>query len=621
MSYNFQAIEPHWQNVWEREGALNVRSASNAPDVYILSMFPGPSGPLHMGHAKNYVIGDVLMRYRIRKGDNVFHPMGWDAFGLPAEIAAIKHNVHPRDWTEQHIDIQKRQFRSLGIHHDWSHEINTSVSDYYRWNQWLFLKLHERGLAYQAERAVNWCPQCQTTLANEEVIEETCERCDTPIIQKPLNQWFLKITAYADALLDGLDKLPDWPRRMRTIQRNWIGRSENGETVTYNLRDWCISRQRYWGTPIPIVHCKTCGTVPVPETELPVQLPHMADFEPDGQSPLARVSEFVQTVCPSCGQPARRETDTMTGFVCSAWYFLRFASPNTEDRPFDSESVHRWMPMAHYIGGKEHAVGHLMYARFITRFLKDIGHIDFSEPFTHLFNQGVVYKDGAKMSKSRGNVVSIEQMTQTYGADTARMFVLFATPTDRDMDWNDDGVQGIHRFLHRVWQAITGDTSSQSAENGDLMKIAHRTIRAVTQDLERLHYNTAISRLMELTTAIQQQGASSEEIQHARETLVLLIAPFAPHIAESLWRHLGHTDSVHLTSWPTPNSALAARQTVSIAVQINGKTRDVFDAPHHVQEDDIIQVAKERKRIRKHLENHVVHRTVYVPNRLINFVL
>ena len=619
--YDFRAIEHRWQAAWQREGALNVQS--DAPDVYVLEMFPGPSGPLHMGHAKNYVIGDVVARYGIRKGDNVFHPMGWDAFGLPAEIAAIKQRVHPREWTQRHIEIQKKQFRSLGIHHDWTHEISTSDPGYYRWNQWLFLKLYERGLAYQAERDVNWCPQCNTTLANEEVIAGVCERCDTPVAQKSLRQWFLKITAYADDLLNGLDGLSGWPDRIKTIQRNWIGRSENA-SATFEMRDWCISRQRYWGTPIPIVHCNACGPVPVPEADLPVRLPHIADFAPDGRAPLARASGFVRTSCPACARPARRECDTMTGFVCSSWYFLRFTSPHSADRPFDPDAARRWLPVAYYIGGKEHATGHLMYARFITRFLKDIGQIDIAEPFTCLFNQGVVHKDGTKMSKSRGNAVSIEHMVETYGADTARVFVLFATPPDQDMTWSDSGAEGIFRFLNRVWRTVTSEGMPTSSADPGLKRMVHRTIRAVTADMERLHHNTAISRLMELTTAIHravEQGAPRNAIDGARKTLVALLAPFAPHIAEDLWHRLGYATSVHRASWPAFDPDLATEPTATIAVQINGKTRDRIDMPRGSAQSEVERATAGRSRVQKHLAGRTVSRTIYVPDQLINFII
>lgn len=623
-TYDFRAIETHWQTVWQRDKTLNVRPKSSAPDVYILDMFPGPSGPLHMGHAKNYVIGDVITRYRIRQGDNVFHPMGWDAFGLPGEIAAIKQGVHPRDWTQQHIAIQKAQFQSLGIHHDWDCEINTSDPEYYRWNQWLFLKLYERGLAYQAEQAVNWCPHCQTTLANEEIIDQMCERCDTPVEQKILRQWFLKITAYADVLLESLKDLPEWPESIKMMQTHWIGRTEDPEKGTvFKLRDWCISRQRYWGTPIPIVHCDVCGAVPIAESDLPVRLPHIDHFTPDGQSPLSRVSDFVDTSCPKCHHPARRECDTMTGFVCSSWYFLRFTSPTEKAMPFDIDAVRRWLPVAHYIGGKEHAVGHLMYARFMTHFLKDIGLIPFEEPIKHLFNQGVVYKDGTKMSKSRGNVVSIEHMVKTYGADTARVFVLFATPPDRDMAWSDTGVEGIFRFLNRVYRLVTTNNQPIGQRfNETLVRAIHRTICQVTTDLERLHYNTAISRLMELTNAIAQameKDISAMAIIQAKKTLVALMAPFAPHLSEALWQHLGHTQSVHCSPWPTYDPVWVQEKIMTI--QINGKTRDQVDFQSNPSQSDIEQMAIQRTRIKPYLVGKTVCKTIYVPNRLINFVI
>lgn len=774
-TYDFEDIEKHWQAVWEAEKTLNVEEGSNKSKVYILDMFPGPSGPLHMGHVKNYGIGDVIARYRIRRGDNLFRPIGWDAFGLPAEIAAINHGVHPREWTDKHIAIQSRQFRSLGIHNDWSAEINTSDPEYYRWNQWLFLKLYEHGLAYRAVRSVNWCPHCRTTLANEEVIAGACERCDVQIIEKPLLQWFLKITAFAEALLSGLDDLDDWPDPIKTIQRNWIGRSEGAEVcfeipsietrltvfttrpdtlfgitfialssdhpiakqvgchlaedetgmdtgicavhpikkdqipifianyvlmdygtgaimgvpahderdfgfakahglpikpviesdgslpnsnkghlihsdrfngehsdeasksiaqwlnghqcggpkVTFKLRDWCISRQRYWGTPIPILHCDSCGTVPVPEPDLPVCLPSMTDFVPDGQPPLSRAADFVQTTSPLCGKPAQRECDTMTGIVCSSWYFLRYLSPHNHDLIFDTRAVKNWLPVANYIGGKEHSVGHLMYARFICHFLNQLGMIDFTEPFTHLFNQGVVGKEGSKMSKSRGNVVSIEDMITQYGADTARLFVLFATPPDRDMEWSVDGVAGIHRFLNRVWRTIR-DVKQQpevQAIDEKLIRTTHQTIQAVTEDLDRWRHNTAISRLMELTNAIHQtQSDGLSTTREACETLVSLIAPFAPHLAEELWHQLGHTSSIHRSPWPTHNAGLATEQTLKVTIQVNGKLRDTIRVARSMAKSDVIDKAQNSQRVAMSLAQYGIQRTIYVPNRLVNFV-
>lgn len=618
--YDFHKIEKHWQDVWSSDKTQS-ECANEQPKAYVLAMFPGPSGPLHMGHAKNYVIGDVIARYRIRQGDHVFHPIGWDAFGLPAEIAAIKHGVHPREWTDKHIAIQSQQFRSLGIHFDWSAEINTSDPEYYRWNQWLFVKLYERGLAYQAESTVNWCPQCQTTLANEEIVENQCERCDTEIVEKSLKQWFLKITAYADSLLHELDHLPNWPEQIKNMQRRWIGRSEDAQGhTTYHLRDWCISRQRYWGTPIPIVHCPVCGTVPIPESALPVRLPDMTNFVPDGKPPLSRVSDFVNTTCPKCNEPAQRECDTMTGFVCSSWYFLRFLSPQNSDQMFDPNTASTWMPVANYIGGKEHGVGHLMYARFITHFLHDLGLVPSKEPFTQLFNQGVVYKDGSKMSKSRGNVVSIENIVSQYGADTARMFVLFATAPDRDMEWNDEGVAGTHRFLNRVWRIVSQEPYANQHIDPTLNRIVHQTIQAVTADMERFHYNTAISQIMELANAIQQAKQISN-IHPACEVLISLMAPFAPHISETLWQKLGHTFSIHQTPWPTHDPNQITEETIQIAIQVNGKIRDTIQVPRTSSQEDIIQTARQSQRISTHLHQQKIQRTIYVPNRLVNFVI
>jgi len=800
--YDHREIEPRWQETWQRDGTLRPRGAPGPGDTYVLDMFPNPSGPLHMGHCKNYSIGDVVARYRVRRGENVFHPMGWDAFGLPGEIAAQQAGAHPRDWTLRNIRIEKAQFRKLGIDYDWSHEICSCDPEYYRWNQWLFLKMLERGLAYRADAPVNWCARCNTSLANEEVVAGACERCGTEAEKRPMRQWFLRTTAYADELLEGLDALEGWPDRIRTMQRNWIGRAEGAEvkfavegsdleldvfttrpdtiygvtfmalspehpaaarlcgnaaaldrvrkaqtevgdvpvgvptgaearhpltgalvpiwvadyvlleygtgavmgvpahdardfafaeahglpiervvdapgcvgevlpyedpgtmvssgqfsglssaeggaavaaalsergaggaSVSFRLRDWCISRQRYWGTPIPVVHCEKCGVVPVPEELLPVRLPHMVAFKPDGRSPLARHEGFVNALCPACGGHAERECDTMTGFVCSAWYFLRFTSPDEAAGPFDPEAVRRWAPVKCYIGGKEHAVGHLLFSRFVTRVLRDMGLVDFSEPFAQLYNQGVVYKGGAKMSKSKGNVVSVDEVVERYGADTARMFVLFATPPDRDMAWNDSGVEGIHRFLGRVWRAVSEARTAPEGSRGEgseasteaLTRATHRAVKAVTVDMERMHYNTAISRLMELTTAVQQAsqggaGPAGAALREARETLVSLLAPFAPHICEELWSAMGKCGSVHRAQWPVHDPSWTATETATVVVQVDGRVRDRFEAPVGTPDSELEATAASQERVQAHLVGCTVRRTVVVPDRLVNFV-
>ncbi|MCQ2559950.1 MAG: leucine--tRNA ligase, partial [Clostridia bacterium] len=748
--YEFKEIENKWQKIWAENNLYKTQDNSDKPSYYCLEMFPYPSGKLHMGHVRNYSIGDVLARFKTMQGFNVLHPMGWDAFGLPAENAAIKHgNMHPADWTFSNIASMREQLKQLGLSYDWEREVATCHPGYYRWTQWLFLRLLEKGLAYKKKAAVNWCPSCSTVLANEQVKEGVCERCGSEVEKRELEQWFFRITDYADRLLDDLKLLEGWPDKVKIMQDNWIGRSEgalldfaiegleekitvfttrpdtvygvsyvvlapehplvarviagksqaaeieqfvsemrnlnelartsteaekighftgaycfnplngekvpilvanyvlyeygtgavmgvpahdtrdfafaqkynlpikvviqpkgqtlSGESLTeafvedgimvnsaqfdgmgnreglaaiidyaekigagrrkvqYRLRDWLISRQRYWGAPIPVIYCEKCGVVPVPEADLPVLLPREVEFKPTGRSPLADKESFVQTVRPHCGQPARRETDTMDTFMCSSWYFYRYTSARLETAPWELDKVKKWLPVDQYIGGVEHAILHLLYSRFFTKFLYDLGLVDNQEPFQNLLTQGMVLKDGSKMSKSKGNVVSPEEIIETYGADTARLFILFAAPPERELDWSDQGVEGSYRFLHRVWRlllalegqfkAAGGSLANLQGEGQKLHRITHLTIKKVTEDIgKRFNFNTAVSAIMELVNALYHYKdlpqLNNAVVQEALTSLLILLAPFAPHMTEELWEEMGKSGSIHQQSWP-----------------------------------------------------------------------
>ncbi len=821
--YNFREIEDKTRQMWAEADLYAVPDFNERPKYYCLEMFPYPSGKLHMGHVRNYAIGDVVARFRTMQGYDVLHPMGWDAFGLPAENAAIKHGIPPAEWTWDNIASMREQLKSLGVSYDWNREVASCHPGYYRWTQWLFLLLYKNGLAYKRKAPVNWCPSCATVLANEQVVGGVCERCKTEVQRRELEQWFFKITDYADRLLKDLEKLPGWPDKVKIMQKNWIGRSEgayvefaikgregkikvfttrpdtlygvtymvlapehplvpsltaperreeveafvkraagmsevdrttgeaekegiplgsycinpltgeevpiftanyvlleygtgcvmgvpahdqrdfefarkynlpvrvviqpkggelDGDTmeeaypgpgflvnsdvfngifytdaipavtkylermglgcrhVNFRLRDWLISRQRYWGAPIPIVYCDKCGTVPVPEDQLPVMLPENVAFKPTGQSPLTEEPDFVNTTCPTCGGPARRETDTMDTFVCSSWYFLRYTSPREENGPWDRAKVNRWMPVDQYIGGVEHAILHLMYSRFFTKVLHDLGWVDAEEPFTNLLTQGMVLKDGAKMSKSKGNVVSPEDILERYGADTTRLFVLFAAPPERDLEWSDQGVEGCYRFLQRVWRLVapSADEVAKAPKvpaeglvgvNRELRRLTHQTIKKVTEDVqERFNFNTAISAVMELVNgmyhyrdrvpAIDQDPAVWRE---AVENLLLLLCPFAPFITEELWSRIGHSGSIHKEAWPGYRPDLLVEDQLTIVIQINGKVRDRIVVPADISNDDLKRLVMEQPRIQQLIEGKEIVKVVPVPKKLVNIVV
>jgi len=821
--YDFSAVEAKWQRLWDETGAFSVREEPGKPKFYLLEMYPYPSGRIHMGHVRNYSIGDVIARFKMMRGANVLHPFGWDALGMPAENAAIKHDIHPQTWTLDNIAHMKGQLRQMGFAYDWTREVSTCLPEYYMWNQWIFLKLFERGQAFRRKSWINWCPDCRTVLANEQAAGGVCWRCSTPVEQRRMDHWFLKITDYAEELLSGHDELRKWPEHVLLMQKNWIGRSEGayvdfrvpalggepvrvfttridtiygatflvlspehpfsqalvdpadaqklqawvaelragsrlrageaetekegldtGKTavnpftgeavpiwiasyvlmeygtgaimgvpahdardfefatkyglpipevivpetpstdrkegalfeglgrlvrsgpftgltsaeamdkmaayakergfgekaVTYRLRDWGISRQRYWGTPIPIIHCPACGTVPVPYEDLPVRIPYEAEFTGEAGSPLEKIPSFVNVSCPKCGGPARRETDTMDTFVDSSWYFFRYASPVEDKLPFTPEAAAYWMPVDLYIGGVEHAILHLIYARFFTKVLRDLGLTGLGEPFPHYLAQGMVTKDGSAMSKSKGNVVDPDEMIRNYGADALRLFILFASPPEKEFAWNEKGIEGGSRFLGRVWTlfreiedglspAGTASGTHDPAAFARLQKKLHQTIRKVGEDVEkRFHLNTAISAIMEFANVLRETKdalATSAEgrdlLRRAVETLVLALAPFTPHIAEEMWSRLGKEALVLRAAWPSFDPALAEDEKATIVVEVNGKVRDRFETGRDASEDEIKAEALALPRIRHLLDGRDVRKVVCIKNKIVNIVV
>ena len=817
-------IEAKWQKYWEENKTFKVEMNKDKPKSYVLEMFPYPSGNLHMGHVRNYSIGDVIARFRTMKGFNVLHPMGWDSFGMPAENAAIKHNIPPKKWTLENIANMTRQLKALGLSYDWDREVTTCKEDYYKWTQWFFELFYKRGLAVKKESAVNWCDTCNTVLANEQVIDGKCWRCDHEVVKKDLSQWFFKITDYADELLKDLDLLPGWPERVKTMQHNWIGRSEglefsfeipalndtvavyttrpdtaygvtfmalaaehplikkicennpkadeinafcervrnkseiertssesekegvftgvycinpftgrkveiwvtnyvlydygtgavmgvptgdqrdwmfadkygiekivticpvgkelkleemtcayeekegmlvnSGEftgmemhkamsaimdkaeaegfgkrRVNYRLRDWLISRQRYWGAPIPIIYCPHCGEVLVPEDQLPVRLPEDVSFTAGAKSPLATSEEFVHCKCPKCGADATRETDTMDTFLCSSWYYLRYTDAHNDKMPFDKELNNYWGPVDQYIGGIEHAILHLLYSRFFVKVLRDAGLVDYDEPFSNLLTQGMVIKDGAKMSKSLGNVVSPEEILSKYGADTARLFILFAAPPERELEWSDQGVEGSFRFLNRIWRIVQAfeavlaqkvteyDHSNLSEADKDLRRVLHSSIKKVTNDIEtRFNFNTAISTMMELVNALYAYKEAAKEpnaglIYEAISDLIKMMSPFVPHITEELWRGaIDANSSVHEQSWPECDEEALKVDNVEIVLQVNGKVRGRLTVPAEATKEELEKIAMADANVQAHIGDATVRKVICVPGRLVNIV-
>ena len=822
--YTPHEIEAKWQKYWEEHKTFKVEMDKSKPKSYVLEMFPYPSGNLHMGHVRNYSIGDVVARFRTMKGFNVLHPMGWDSFGMPAENAAIKHNIPPKKWTLENIANMTRQLKALGLSYDWDREVTTCKEDYYKWTQWFFELFYKRGLAVKKESAVNWCDTCNTVLANEQVIDGKCWRCDHEVVKKDLSQWFFKITDYADELLKDLSLLEGWPERVKTMQRNWIGRSEglefsfeipflndtvavyttrpdtaygvtfmalaaehplikkicennpkaeeiqafcervrnqseiertssesekegiftgvycinpftgrkveiwvtnyvlydygtgavmgvptgdqrdwmfadkygiekivticpvgkelkleemtcayeekegmlvnSGEftgmemhaamsaimdkaekegfgkrRVNYRLRDWLISRQRYWGAPIPIIYCPHCGEVLVPEDQLPVRLPEDVSFTAGAKSPLATSEEFVHCKCPKCGADATRETDTMDTFLCSSWYYLRYTDARNAEKPFDKELNNYWGPVDQYIGGIEHAILHLLYSRFFLKVLRDAGLVDYDEPFSNLLTQGMVIKDGAKMSKSLGNVVSPEEILAKYGADTARLFILFAAPPERELEWSDQGVEGSFRFLNRIWrivqhfepvlaQKVTSyDHGNLNDTDKELRRVLHSSIQKVTSDIEtRFNFNTAISTMMELVNALYAYKEAAKEpnaglVYEAISDLIKMLSPFVPHITEELWRGAIDTDSsVHNQSWPECDEEALKVDNVEIVLQVNGKVRGRLTVPAAATKEDLEKIALADANVKAHIGDATIRKIICVPGRLVNIV-
>lgn len=817
-------IEAKWQKYWEENKTFKVEMDKDKPKSYVLEMFPYPSGNLHMGHVRNYSIGDVIARFRTMKGFNVLHPMGWDSFGMPAENAAIKHNIPPKKWTLENIANMTRQLKALGLSYDWDREVTTCKEDYYKWTQWFFELFYKRGLAVKKESAVNWCDTCNTVLANEQVIDGKCWRCDHEVVKKDLSQWFFKITDYADELLKDLELLPGWPERVKTMQHNWIGRSEglefsfeipalndtvavyttrpdtaygvtfmalaaehpllkkicennpkadeinafcdrvrnqseiertssesekegvftgvycinpftgrkveiwvtnyvlydygtgavmgvptgdqrdwmfadkygiekivticpigkelkleemtcayeekegmlvnSGEftgmemhkamsaimdkaeaegfgkrRVNYRLRDWLISRQRYWGAPIPIIYCPHCGEVLVPEDQLPVRLPEDVSFTAGAKSPLATSEEFLHCKCPKCGADATRETDTMDTFLCSSWYYLRYTDAHNDKKPFDKELNNYWGPVDQYIGGIEHAILHLLYSRFFVKVLRDAGLVDYDEPFSNLLTQGMVIKDGAKMSKSLGNVVSPEEILSKYGADTARLFILFAAPPERELEWSDQGVEGSFRFLNRIWRIVQAfedvlaqkvteyDHSNLTEADKDLRRVLHSSIKKVTSDIEiRFNFNTAISTMMELVNALYAYKEAVKEpnaglIYEAISDLIKMMSPFVPHITEELWRGaIDANSSVHEQSWPECDEEALKVDNVEIVLQVNGKVRGRLTVPAEATKEELEKIAMADANVQAHIGDATVRKVICVPGRLVNIV-
>lgn len=822
-----QDIETRWQKTWLESKVFEVESGSEAPKYYVLEMFPYPSGRIHMGHVRNYSIGDVVARYKKMRGFNVLHPMGWDAFGLPAENAAIKNNSHPAEWTYTNIDYMRAELKKLGYSYDWTRELATCHPGYYKWEQIFFVRMLEKGLVYRKKAPVNWCPKCHTVLANEQVEDGLCWRCDSEIEQRELSQWFVRITGYAEELLSCLDDLSEgWPERVLTMQKNWIGKSHGAEidfevldldetitvfttrqdtlfgatfmslapehslvekliagtemesevrefisrissmdkhvrtaddlekegiftgrycrnpvtgekmpiylanfvlveygtgavmavpahdqrdfefaqkyglpiktviapdreapeekpdhaytepgimvnsgqftgmdnelgkekiaayleqknigkkTVNYRLRDWNISRQRFWGAPIPVVYCEICGVVPVPEKDLPVVLPQDAKMRPDGRSPLPEMPEFVDTECPSCGGPARRDTDTMDTFVESSWYFARYTAPRQEETPFDTRSAGYWLPVDQYIGGIEHAILHLLYARFFVKVLRDMDYLPGQdEPFKNLLTQGMVLKDGSKMSKSKGNVVDPDTMIEHYGADTVRLFCLFAAPPERDMEWSESGIEGASRFLHRVWRLVLElegvlkpigpclkiDSEMLGSKEKELRRKEHLTVDKVTRDIEnRFQFNTAIAAIMELTNAVYgikdelaQTDTGKDLLSSAIGTILVTLSPMAPHICEELWARIGCNTLLARTEWPQADPGAMARDEILIVLQVNGKLRARISVPRDLSREDLEKAALEDEHIRKHTQNKSIKKVIVVPGKLVNIV-
>jgi len=760
-AYDFKAVQDKWLPIWDKlEPFKSARANDDRPKKYVLDMFPYPSGDLHMGHAEAYALGDVIARYWIQKGFNVMHPIGWDAFGLPAENAAIKRDADPRAWTYENIEVQKASMRRYACSFDWDRVLHTCDPEYYKWNQWLFLKMFEKGLAYRKDSAVNWCPDCQTVLANEQVVAGLCERCDSAVTKKKLNQWYFKITDYADRLLDDMQQLEGkWPEKVLLMQRNWIGRSTGAQvdfaidkldqkitvyttrpdtlygatfmvvaadselaaklvagtkvegefkkylesvksasdidrlatdrvktgifleqyainpvnnekatsgdgkvinsgsisglskdaaiekiikeladkkvgkaTKNYRLRDWLISRQRFWGTPIPIIHCDGCGLVPVPESQLPVALPQAKglDLKPKGSSPLGAASDWVNVKCPKCNKDAKRDADTMDTFVDSSWYFLRYTSVNNHDVAFDKKAVETWLPVDQYVGGVTHAILHLLYSRFFTKVLNDMGLLNFNEPFTRLLNQGMVLMDGSAMSKSRGNLVKLSEELDKHGVDAIRVSLVFAGPPEDDVDWADVSPAGSLKFLNRAWRISQEVTSKPGVDfktgNLELRKVTHKTLADIELAVESFRFNVTIARIMELVNATRKAidsgcGAQDPAVREAAEAIAISLSLVAPYTAEDMWEKLGHKPAIANAGWPKIDQSLIGADNVIAILQVNGKIKDRIEVSPNISNAELEKLARENAEIKAALIGQDVKKVITVSPKLVNFVI
>lgn len=615
--FDVRSYENRWRIHWEAEGAGKVRTDAARPFM-VVPMFPYPSGKLHVGHVRCYTISDVQSRFWSRRGYDVLQPFGWDAFGLPAENSAIKTGVHPERYTRANIALMKEQLRQAGMVYDWRREVTACDPAYYRWTQWLFLQLWQRGLAYRAEAPVNWCPSCRTTLANEQVTgtaptqggHGSCERCGTAVVARPMTQWFLRITAYAAELQAEIQGLTQWPESVRKQQENWIGLQADG---TLHLRDWLVSRQRYWGTPIPAVHCPSCGVVPVPESDLPVLLPPAVDYTPRAESPLGTAPTFLHTACPHCGAEARREPDTLDTFVDSTWYLYRYISPQDDTRPFDPAEVARWLPVSVYVGGAEHAVLHLLYVRFVAKALRDMGYLPFSEPIKRLFTLGMVCLNGAKMSKSKGNVVTQDEVVARYGADTLRLWTMFMAPPQVAVEWSEEGIEGCYRFLKRLFALSVRASPAPPAPAA--RRIIHRTVRNVTAGIEEFRYNTAISQLMTLEHHL---SALSAPPRAGVEALVHMVAPFAPFAAEEIWHRWGRKGSVHHRPWPEWDEEAIRESAETVVVQVSGRKRGVVTVEAGAGQNAVDAAVRNSAALSGAVQGRRV--AAFVPGRLISYV-
>jgi len=634
--YDHKKIEKKWQEHWTTEKTYEASISPEKEKYYVLEMFPYPSGTLHMGHVRNYIIGDVVARYKRMTNFNVLHPIGWDSFGLPTENAAILHKMTPSQWNQKCIGEMKEQFHALGMSYDWRRELNTANPDYYIWVQWFLIKCWEQGLLYKDKKAVNWCTGCNTVLANEQVIDGQCARCESKVILKELEQWFLRITSYAERLLNDLDLLTEWPGHIIAMQRNWIGKQADGK---YNLHDWCISRQRYWGAPIPFVTCCSCGTIPVTYQELPILLPTNVDITPGWPPPLARDHSFINVTCPGCNKPAKRVVDTLDTFVFSAWYYLRFTDPHNSKMPFATDKAQYWMPVDLYIGGVEHATVHLIYARFFHKVLYDLGLVKHPEPFKRLFAQGMICLNGSKMSKSKNNVVSPQEMIKEYGADVTRLYTLFLGPPDQDVEWEEKGIKGCSRFLLKVVQILNTvgqgyvpnwesqiSTMELSTRDENFRCKIHQTIKGVTETIEQnFHFHTAISQLMKFLNDFQNYLKGSHNIfvvSEGIEKIILMLSPFIPHFAEEAWSYLGNSENIGEQLWPTWDDSLMAQEKKVMVFQVDGKTRGTIEVP--AKEASIKSSMIERipgfLSSRSIISKDDIVKIIFIPGKIINLV-